>query len=193
MEPLAALQRLLRQGVRDPRPYDELLALLPQRSLLSLYEDELFAKYPLLAAARRCFAKAALRALEGQEEVDDEVYERCASEVLRSSSDGHGHKIFEIGQGHQGGHQGVPGPVGLVVLRVAEQLGGGFETGGRLWAGGCMLLGLALANALDTLLIGHVLELGAGTGLLGLSLALRGHRVTLSDNQPQAAKSTHAY
>ena len=84
MEPLAALRRLQRQGVRDSRAYEPLLKQLlqqpkAQRRLLGLY-DELFERYPPLAAARRGLAKAALRALEGQEEVDDELYERCAAE-----------------------------------------------------------------------------------------------------------------
>ena len=95
------------------------------------------------------------------------LFQACSSEALP------GHKIFEVSEQ-------------LVVLRVAEQLGGGFETGGRLWGAGCQLLGLALAGALDELLFGDVLELGAGTGLLGLSLALMNHTMTLSDKQPQA-------
>ncbi|CAJ1355218.1 unnamed protein product [Effrenium voratum] len=48
-----------------------------------------------------------------------------------------------------------------------------------------MLLGLCLSGAMDHLLTGHILELGAGCGLLGLSLALQGSQVTLSDAQPQ--------
>ncbi|CAJ1371347.1 unnamed protein product [Effrenium voratum] len=178
------LRAAQREGLRDGLLYQQLLRQLLEgegehqwQAQLQLkrdvLEDELLQVFPPLPSARRCLARAVVQELETLEEVEDDLFKLCTEEASKSTGLGlQGHKIFEIGQG-------------LVVLRVAEQIGGGLETGCVIWTGGCMLLGLCLSGAMDHLLTGHILELGAGCGLLGLSLALQGSQVTLSDAQPQ--------
>ncbi|CAE7247672.1 METTL21B, partial [Symbiodinium sp. CCMP2456] len=118
---------------------------------------------------RKCVSRAILDALEAGhvEEVDDELYEACAAQVSQEDgSSSWGYKLIDVhGEGH-------------LALRVAAQIGGGLETGCVPWTGGCVFLGLALTGCLSTDLN------GAGTGILGLGLALTGSVVTLTDAQP---------
>lgn len=186
MLPLIQLRRLQREGLRDGKVYRQLLEELlqgdleeVQSSLLEeVFHDKLLKQFRPLPTARKIFAKSVLMALEELEEANDELFELCTKEVLLPVDDSGlvGHKIFELQEGY-------------VVVRVADQIGGGLETGCMIWTGGCMLLGLALAGALDHLLHGHILELGAGTGFLGLALGLQGRPVTLSDNQLQVLEN----
>eukprot|EP00435_Cladocopium_sp_Y103_P030978 s840_g7.t2 len=186
MLPLIELRRLQREGLRDGKIYRQLLEELlqggdleeVQSSLLEVFHDKLLKQFRPLPTARKSFAKSVLMALEDLEEANDELFELCTKEVLLPVEDSGlvGHKIFELQEGY-------------VVVRVADQIGGGLETGCMIWTGGCMLLGLALAGALDHLLHGHILELGAGTGFLGLALGLQGRPVTLSDNQLQVLEN----
>eukprot|EP00439_Symbiodinium_sp_Y106_P018787 s345_g2.t1 len=146
-----------------------------QRQLFAaLFRDPLL-RFAPLPKVRKCVSRAILDALEAGrvEEVDDELYEACAAQVAQEDvSSSWGYKLIDVlGQGH-------------LALRVATQIGGGLETGCIPWTGGCVFLGLALTGCLSTDLNGPLLELGAGTGILGLGLALTGSMVTLTDAQP---------
>ncbi|CAK9024664.1 Protein-lysine N-methyltransferase EFM3 (Elongation factor methyltransferase 3) [Durusdinium trenchii] len=180
------------EGLRDSGVYHKLVKQLleegddlweVQCELLQLFHDELLRDFPPLPTARRSLAKAVIKELEELEEVHDELFEVCASHAATASSHRSapggfvGHRIFRLSQ------------AGHVVLRVAEQIGGGLETGGLLWTGACTALGLALGGALP--LRGRILELGAGTGFLGLALAVHDPtlHVTLSDHQPQVLEN----
>ncbi|CAK9024643.1 Hypothetical protein (Fragment) [Durusdinium trenchii] len=197
------------EGLRDSGVYHKLVKQLleegddlweVQCELLQLFHDELLRDFPPLPTARRSLAKAVIKELEELEEVHDELFEVCASHAATASSHRSapggfvGHRIFRLSQAAEAAAaEGGPRergdeerPAGHVVLRVAEQIGGGLETGGLLWTGACTALGLALGGALP--LRGRILELGAGTGFLGLALAVHDPtlHVTLSDHQPQA-------
>ncbi|CAK9116811.1 unnamed protein product [Durusdinium trenchii] len=171
-------------STRANTPGDDLWEV--QCELLQLFHDELLRDFPPLPTARRSLAKAVIKELEELEEVHDELFEVCASHAATASSHRSapggfvGHRIFRLSQAAEAGH---------VVLRVAEQIGGGLETGGLLWTGACTALGLALGGALP--LRGRILELGAGTGFLGLALAVHDPtlHVTLSDHQPQVLEN----
>ncbi|CAE7794107.1 Npr1 [Symbiodinium sp. CCMP2592] len=146
-----------------------------QRQLFAaLFRDPLL-RFAPLPKVRKCVSRAILEALEAGpvEEVDDELYEACAAQVAQEDAPSSwGYKLIDVlGQGH-------------LALRVATQIGGGLETGCVPWTGGCVFLGLALTGCLSADLNGPLLELGAGTGILGLGLALTGSMVTLTDAQP---------
>ncbi|OLP75055.1 hypothetical protein AK812_SmicGene45221, partial [Symbiodinium microadriaticum] len=127
---------------------------------------------------RKCVSRAILDALEAGrvEEVDDELFEACAAQVAQEDvSSSWGYKLIDIlGEGH-------------LALRVATQIGGGLETGCVPWTGSSLPGHLALRVATQIgggLETGCVPWTGAGTGILGLGLALTGSTVTLTDAQP---------
>lgn len=180
---LLVRQALLCDGADvDESAYEQFLAA--QRSVLEeLLEHQLAQLYPPPFAIRRRFLRELLSTLDSGAvpEIDDDLYAACltgiAAKTLASGEDQmfDGHRLLEMTP--QGDY---------MVLRVATSIGGGLETGARLWSAGCAMLGLASAGALDKLVWGHVLELGSGTGLLGLGMARRGEpvtRATLTDGQ----------
>jgi predicted nicotinamide N-methyase len=70
--------------------------------------------------------------------------------------------------------------------QATDDLYGTFATGSRVWAGALMLVrwlaSLTKSSQID-LSTGPILELGSGTGLVGISLAKLGHKVVLSDRE----------
>jgi len=143
----------------------------------TVLKDPVCSKFPPPRGVDSRFCKEILKVLESgyTDDVDDELYSLCV-EGIRCPED---HDVFE-------GHCALDIGQGSVVLRVSSNLGFPLETGGRLWPGGCALFGLCAGGFLDDLLQGHVLELGAGTGVVGLGLACRGApvtRVTMTDDR----------
>lgn len=124
--------------------------------------------------------------LEKCAEIDDELYSACVDGLAcnrkateadnqENQNDFDGYRVLEIPEGD------------CIVVRVASQMGGALETGAQIWTAGAALFSLCSCGMLDESLRGHVLELGAGTGVVGLALARRSApvtRVTLTDGQP---------
>lgn len=202
------LQRLFRAGILDVQALRdavrEALAAPPcedaeesaddpeiqaqQRLQRAIFEDPIVRSYPPPRAAQQRMLKSILSVLDQGcvAEVDDELYAACVQGLAGgvggdAECEGFdGYRTLEIPD------------AGYIVLRVAAQMGGAMETGSTLWTAGCALLGLSATGALDGHLTGHVLELGAGTGALGLGLARRGGpvvRVTLTDGQPAVVEN----
>lgn len=150
-----------------------------------LFEDPVTRTYPPPHKSRERLLKRLLAVLDGGRvsEVDDQLYAACINGFagMKGNADSSRGDCFD-------GHRVLETPeTGCIVVRVTSFMGGDVETGSVLWSAGCALFGLVAVGALDGLLSGHVLELGAGTGIVGLGVARRGmevNRVTLTDGQP---------
>eukprot|EP00927_Polykrikos_kofoidii_P075098 TRINITY_DN71156_c0_g1_i1.p1 TRINITY_DN71156_c0_g1~~TRINITY_DN71156_c0_g1_i1.p1 ORF type:complete len:400 (-),score=76.32 TRINITY_DN71156_c0_g1_i1:199-1356(-) len=195
------LQRLYRAGACSAAEADALLEQIfrtssmdsgaeyeaQQRILDNVVDDPIARRFPPPRDASARVRRQILKLLSSGKlsDVHDELCSKCAEGYCTQgqSKKGNGvanttfcgHCVLELNDG------------GRIVLRVTSSIGGGLETGGRIWCAGATLVGLWDSGALDTLLSGHVLELGAGTGILGLGLARRGTPVTcvtLTDGEP---------
>ncbi len=103
---------------------------------------------------------------------------------LNSSND-QGYATYNINQdGTDYGH---------LSIWCSNALGGELETGGRLWPAAHVLQRLLfderLAEKINLTKDTNVLELGAGTGFAGLSLAKCGFNVSISDGMAQCVKN----
>ncbi|CAE8600811.1 unnamed protein product [Polarella glacialis] len=170
------------QEGEEPSEAEERQAQVQGQLLRKVLQDPLGRLYPPTPAARRRVVKPLLASLEqgAVDEVDDELFAACVEEVVKvavvkeGGSDEDDGDAAAVAARSSRGYILMELPEGCVVLRVAENLGGGLETGCVLWTAGCMLMGLCASGALDQLLGAHVLELGSGTGLVGLAVASRG-------------------
>lgn len=168
-------------GVSTPSETTLELQRLVQEVVL---EDAVCKRFPPPRAPHRKLLKQILSILgSGVADIDDDLYAACVDGFAAADSQEEeafdGHRVFEVSGG-------------CVALRVSGGMGGQLETGARLWSAGLALLGLCGEKALDTMLAGHVLELGAGTGVAGLALARRGGpitRVTLTDGMPAVVEN----
>lgn len=178
----AVRSAILPLGASTPSETTLELQRLVQRVVL---EDAVCARFPPPVASHRRLLKQILSVLDsgGVADIDDDLYAACIDgfAAVSSQEDGafDGHRVFEVSDG-------------CVALRVSSGMGGQLETGARLWSAGLALLGLCGEGALDALLAGHVLELGAGTGVAGLALGRRGgpvSRVTMTDGMPAVVEN----
>lgn len=177
------IDKAVRDALRGCQETAEVEAeLAAQRQLFEgIFGDPVSRAYPPPHATRQRVFKRILAALDMGSEVDDDLYAACVEGLVGNpgapeaqNGDFDGHRVLELPGDH------------YVVLRVAAHMGGALETGSLLWSAGAALFGLCSTGALDQSLRGHVLELGAGTGVVGLGLARRGTpvtRVTLTDGQ----------
>eukprot|EP00929_Paragymnodinium_shiwhaense_P055279 TRINITY_DN27704_c0_g1_i3.p1 TRINITY_DN27704_c0_g1~~TRINITY_DN27704_c0_g1_i3.p1 ORF type:complete len:400 (-),score=78.10 TRINITY_DN27704_c0_g1_i3:191-1315(-) len=189
----ALLQRHLNGLLFEAAADDEARWEAQSRLLETVLKDDICCRrLPIPADARKRFMKEILSFLDsaGLAEVHDELFETCTRGfVVKAPGAADDQLAFS-------GHHVLDLPdIGCVALRVTSHIGGGLETGGRVWSSACVFIGMLYAGALQEYLRGHALELGAGTGLVGLALAHFGgsareassgklRKVTLTDGVP---------
>jgi len=180
-----AVRSALKIGDADVN--DEEQCALQQEVFAALFNDPVTQAYLPPRTSTQKLCKQILDELDSGRisEVDDQLYAACVDSLVLRHENSCCPQQFSIAFGGYRTFE-VSGS-GCVVLRVTKFIGGDAETGCVLWSPGCLLFGLISTGSLDEWVTGHVLELGAGTGVAGLSAARRGFpvtRVTLTDGQP---------
>lgn len=176
MAPPAAVRRAFTaaEAWRSLDSQDALACLASQADLSRAYRQRVLK--PLLAELQQD------RSVELSERLID-AYMECLNgggEISASQAPGWSHLTFFLREGT------------ALKLRTREVVGGGAETGCVLWDASKALSAWLLRQPSEVLALDglHVLELGAGPGLVGLCIAmLTQARVSLTDIVPQTLEN----
>eukprot|EP00747_Dinoflagellata_sp_TGD_P123836 gnl/TRDRNA2_/TRDRNA2_173888_c0_seq1.p1 gnl/TRDRNA2_/TRDRNA2_173888_c0~~gnl/TRDRNA2_/TRDRNA2_173888_c0_seq1.p1 ORF type:complete len:334 (-),score=22.66 gnl/TRDRNA2_/TRDRNA2_173888_c0_seq1:5-979(-) len=173
----------------DPRPDMQTTALALLHALVGSSEiacDQLnnYRKLPLLCASAPSNETVALVA---------EVESRCKQRLEKVGHSAGGTDwtrfaaSYELWFCHGGARVAKVHVRGVGKTEGAFDFGGVHLTGGRVWAGSVILARWLISmkqGCSQQLGAGRILEIGAGVGLAGISIAKLGYEVVLSDREP---------